>query len=398
MVMVSGMCIGTAAAVAQPTIIDLGITPTASGDAVTDISADGSTVIGTQSALGLPLSRVWRWTEADGASLLPVPVSIVFGTTPAGLSLDGRSVCLQGGGLPPMIWNDVSGIFSLEDVLGDPFASISDMCGNASCFTGFSTLSGDRRAVRWTLDGGAQNLDPAANTGSGSSHPFAISGDGTTVVGRADRTRSFAFRWTESGGFAELPSLPGATYAEAHGVSFSGSVVCGTVGTSSGPRAFRWTAETGMQNLGVPPDRSRTEGLLISGDGRMIAGSAGSGSMTTAFVWTKWTGTVDLAVYCQHAGLDLDEWVLGKVGAISADGSAIAGEGTRNGSRAFFLIRDLPVGCAADFDNSGVLTIQDVFGYMGAWFNGDLQADFDRDGDLSTGDVFGFLGAWFAGC
>ncbi len=54
--------------------------------------------------------------------------------------------------------------------------------------------------------------------------------------------------------------------------------------------------------------------------------------------------------------------------------------------------------CAANFNRSNGLTVQDVFDFLSAWFDGDLQADTNGDGRLSVGDVFLFLSLWFAGC
>jgi hypothetical protein len=59
----------------------------------------------------------------------------------------------------------------------------------------------------------------------------------------------------------------------------------------------------------------------------------------------------------------------------------------------------LTVGCcAADFNNSGGLTIQDIFDFLNAWFAGDPRADFDHTNGLQVQDIFAFLNAWFAGC
>lgn len=53
--------------------------------------------------------------------------------------------------------------------------------------------------------------------------------------------------------------------------------------------------------------------------------------------------------------------------------------------------------CRADFNNSGALTVQDIFDFLAGWFGGDPRADFNGGG-LSVQDIFDFLAAWFAGC
>jgi hypothetical protein len=54
--------------------------------------------------------------------------------------------------------------------------------------------------------------------------------------------------------------------------------------------------------------------------------------------------------------------------------------------------------CAADFDASGALSVQDIFEFLNAWFNGDPRADFNNVNGLGVQDIFDFLSAWFVGC
>ncbi|MBY0311102.1 MAG: hypothetical protein K2W85_03440 [Phycisphaerales bacterium] len=54
--------------------------------------------------------------------------------------------------------------------------------------------------------------------------------------------------------------------------------------------------------------------------------------------------------------------------------------------------------CPADFDGMGGVTVQDIFGFLNAWFASDPRADFDGTGGVTVQDIFAFLNAWFAGC
>jgi len=66
--------------------------------------------------------------------------------------------------------------------------------------------------------------------------------------------------------------------------------------------------------------------------------------------------------------------------------------------------------CAADFDQNGQISIQDVFSFLGAWFNGSQLAHITADsGNGLPGppspppppgvqDIFEFIAAWFIGC
>ena len=67
-----------------------------------------------------------------------------------------------------------------------------------------------------------------------------------------------------------------------------------------------------------------------------------------------------------------------------------------------FLVRGLPTpctrSCAADFNCSGHLEVQDIFDFLVAWFALDPRADFNGQGGVAVQDIFDFLTAWFIGC
>jgi hypothetical protein len=54
--------------------------------------------------------------------------------------------------------------------------------------------------------------------------------------------------------------------------------------------------------------------------------------------------------------------------------------------------------CPADFNQSGGLSVQDIFDSLNAWFSGDPRADFSRVNGITVQDIFDFLNAWFGGC
>ena len=54
--------------------------------------------------------------------------------------------------------------------------------------------------------------------------------------------------------------------------------------------------------------------------------------------------------------------------------------------------------CRADFNNSGTVTVQDIFDFLAAWFQHLPSADFNLSGAVTVQDIFDFLAAWFAGC
>lgn len=54
--------------------------------------------------------------------------------------------------------------------------------------------------------------------------------------------------------------------------------------------------------------------------------------------------------------------------------------------------------CPADFNDSGSVTVQDIFDFLTAYFNNELAADFNNSGGVTVQDIFDFLSAYFAGC
>jgi hypothetical protein len=54
--------------------------------------------------------------------------------------------------------------------------------------------------------------------------------------------------------------------------------------------------------------------------------------------------------------------------------------------------------CAADYNCSHSLSVQDIFDFLAAWFAGNAGADINGVNGITVQDIFDFLGAWFAGC
>jgi hypothetical protein len=54
--------------------------------------------------------------------------------------------------------------------------------------------------------------------------------------------------------------------------------------------------------------------------------------------------------------------------------------------------------CFADFNQSGSLSVADIFDFLAAWFGNQASTDFDGVGGTTVQDIFAFLGAWFSGC
>ena len=194
-----------------------------------------------------------------------------------------------------------------------------------------------------------------------------------------------------------IGQLPGGNQSYAFGVSNDGSVVTGWGPNADGNSvAFRWTAQGGLIPLGTLPTGTGSAANAISGDGVTVVGRADAAGFQRAFRWTAGTGLVDLNTYLPTLGLNLAGWTLTTANGVSADGRTIVGSGTFGGNPEAWIVT-LPAPCPADFNHSNSLSVQDIFDFLNAWFNGSPTADFNGGG-ISAQDIFDFLAAWFGGC
>ncbi|MBY0311033.1 MAG: esterase family protein [Phycisphaerales bacterium] len=64
----------------------------------------------------------------------------------------------------------------------------------------------------------------------------------------------------------------------------------------------------------------------------------------------------------------------------------------------FYLDALTPSCDAVDINQSGDITVEDLFAFLNAWFASEPSADFDGADGITPSDIFAFLNAWFAGC
>jgi len=55
-------------------------------------------------------------------------------------------------------------------------------------------------------------------------------------------------------------------------------------------------------------------------------------------------------------------------------------------------------GCIGDFNNSGTVTVQDIFDFLLAYFTQDSSADVNGQNGVTVQDIFDFLLSYFSGC
>jgi probable HAF family extracellular repeat protein len=207
---------------------------------------------------------------------------------------------------------------------------VGGISADGSVIVGWQYDGVNTAAFRWTQVTDIVGLGDLAGGGF-ASFASAVSADGSLVVGSSDgASGTEAFRWTEGTGMVGLGDLAGGSFSStAAGISADGSVVVGRGTSALGQEAFRWTEGGGMDPLGdLPGGLFSSSASAASIDGSIIVGSGTTALGSEAFVWDAIHGMRNLkGVLESDFGLDLTGWTLRFATGISADGTAIVGDG-----------------------------------------------------------------------
>ena len=226
-------------------------------------------------------------------------------------------------------WTEADGIVGLGDLPGGNFSSIANAVSyDGSVIVGAGT-SGSRfsrdEPFRWTQADGMVGLGahiPNANIVKNAA--YGVSGDGSIVIGSmTSSSREAAFRWTETEGITELSNVIEKTAAT--GISRDGSIIVGSIITNDGNvstyEAIRWTEEDEITRLGdLPGGISLSAAQEVSDDGSVIVGVGHSPSGMEAFRWTETDGMIGLG------DLPGGHFTSNAQG-VSGDGSIVLGSG-----------------------------------------------------------------------
>ena len=177
------------------------------------------------------------------------------------------------------------------------------------------------RAFRWTAGTGAQDISPGDNKTMQAS-AIGVNSDGSVVVGAYSGSLNQAFRWTAATGAVDLGFLPGGNLSIANGVNTNGSIVVGVANDDTTLHAFRWTSATGMQALPAAPGFDFSYGASsVSADGSVIVGTnankGGVESADRAYRYTDAGGYQDLGVQ--------PGFTRSVASAVSGDGQTVVG-------------------------------------------------------------------------
>lgn len=298
-----------------------------------DVSSDGSTVVGQ--SVGAEGEEAFLWTHGGGMVGLGDLAGGTFDSWAVGVSGDGSAIigeshsALSEPNTEAFRWTVRDAMVGLGDLPGGGFgsrAAIGGISGDGTTVAGRATGPNGLEAFRWSADQGMIGLGDLPG-GRFRSEAGGISDDGTTIVGRGTGANGLeAFLWNSRDGMVGLGFLSGgASTSTALGVSADGSTVVG----GSGNEAFRWTAEEGMVGLGdLPGGTFHSVALDVSADGSMIGGfSSGELLVSQAVIWDSVHGIRELASILTAVGLDLTGWTLHAVRGVSSDGRTLVGVG-----------------------------------------------------------------------
>lgn len=303
------------------------------------VSADGSIVVGfSNSGSG---NTGFIWTEAGGLQ----PLATFPGATDhrvSDISADGSKIVgwaivstPGSGGMRALAWSGggVSALpsFEVSPPVGE-FMVAQGISADGSLIAGYgSNASNQYEGALWA---GSGVIHLGFLPGGDSSPANDVSPDGSVIVGR-DRlyyspTQPYSVAWMSVGGGPPQSLGTNGNYESgATAVSTNGEVVVGylTEQYLTGPvRAARWTPSGGWQVLEGTSGNSLPED--VTPDGTVIVGSMGG----NAFIWTEAHGAKDIKdlLETEH-GLDLTGWTLTRAVAVSDSGFVVVGEGVHDG-------------------------------------------------------------------
>lgn len=312
------------------------------------ISADGSAVAGTTLRVNPFRQSAFRWTTTSGIQslgLLPgTQSSYGLGINATGTTVIGGTNSSTGSDRG-FRWTGNAGGGTMQTI--SPPNGVRATRGIASSSDGqfvggmINLNSGRQHAMRWNSATGVCE-DLGTPLPDSDSIAYAINATGRIVVGWCTGGACFSVDGSSMQFIEQLPFLIGTT---ARAITPGGEFVAGDLNSSNGVQLCRWTMATrSREDLGTLAGSTETRGHGITADGAVIVGTTNTGR---AILWTEATGIVDLNTLFPSLGLNLTEWELTAALAVSADGTAMAGVGRRNGGQydQAWIVRGLPVMC-----------------------------------------------------
>ncbi len=203
-------------------------------------------------------------------------------------------------------------------------------------------------------------------------------------------------RGTDSAGvWATRNGVVIAKTGDAVGADAWASSFLAIIGNTSGDWAI--AGKTNNANTAID-DVVVVNGQVVLREGDAVSIDIdGNGTAETAYIGRANT---TLAAFTANSaiGLGPDEtlYILANLRSAQAGGTDLG----PSAGAAVALIRVTPPApsCPADYNNSGSVTVQDIFDFLSGYFSGAPAADFNGVGGLTVQDIFDYLTAYFQGC
>lgn len=289
-------------------------------------------------------SRTYRWSAADGITLVPVlDDSIANAYTNAidyaGLTIVGVNVD-NTNSWRAFRWRGQS--YDLGSVpqglAGDKTAT--GVSGDGKTIVGGAPTSISNRAFRWTLATGMVALPVLP--GDYDSLAYGISANGLVIhgVSRIDGTKQHAVYWDAQNAIHKLAVHATDGWSEADCATLDGSIIFGASGPDNLHAGLcKWTGST-LTYLGSVPNEPYMNAFRVSDDGNVVLASAGG----FPYFWTPQSGFVNGRSYLLNHGITFPSgYTFGSITGMSADGKTISGYlNGPSGERPFIGTIDLP--------------------------------------------------------
>jgi len=305
------------------------------------VSGDGSVAFGSSSSSSG--REAFRWTAEAGIQPLgDLPGGQVggyaFDSSYDGSVIVGHSSTQNSYGNPVQrayVWTQNAGMKELP-LPDDPYFNNGSTTAWAVSADG-TTIVGlaggtifdygaHKKSIIWNLQ---DNTATLMDWPSGSSSGFEISevdisADGSTILVNGSQK---SYLWTQEHGYTE-------TVAGATALSPDGSTIMGTVPFFDEFRddAFVWTEQSGQQFIGTVDGWISNHGIDISDDGSTVVGYLLNNPMQyedfAAYIWNEQDGVRLIQdILANNYNLDLTGWTLTNATGISDDGMTIVGNG-----------------------------------------------------------------------
>jgi len=317
-----------------PVLFNLGY-----GPGPTDISGDGTTVVGNYGRGG----PAFRWTEKTGV----VDINIATTGEMTTISKNGRYLSTNlldpntDTNLGAYRWDSKNGWLQVAPVgtCGTDTTTNYGVANDGTVFGMTYRSCDDYKGFYWNPYTGTKLLKPATTQPDGTpsnGRPSKISADGSVVVGWEETPTGprAGVVWVNHRPKAVLDEN-GNTLGESFAVSSDGSVIGGDPFPDVFSNNMGWqkNMRTGELDYLKPwsDDASPASPWAISAGGKVIAGFAGNAWFSFApgpFLWTEHMGVANFDDFLRRQGTSMEQYYsLWQPMAISDDGTVLTGWG-----------------------------------------------------------------------